>query len=77
MISSSAVNVPGVGELAILIAYVPLSVAAEAAVPLALFGSLIKVIFLKSFTACYAFAELPPTPKKKILPLFFLIFIKE
>ena len=42
---------PGVGELAILTAYVALNVAAEAAEPAALLGFLIKVIFLKSFAA--------------------------
>ena len=31
-------------------------------------------IFLKSFTACEQFPALPPTPKKNILPLFFLMF---
>ena len=32
----------------------------------------ISHIFLKSFTAWDAFPALPPTPKKKILPFFFL-----
>jgi len=51
LISSSGVKVPGVGEAAILTAYVPLNVVAEAAEPAAFWGSLIKLIFLKSFAA--------------------------